>query len=148
MMLGYWNRPASDQVIDDDGWLHTGDLATRSDDGVLTLSGRLKDMIRRGGENVAAAEVEAVLVQHPSITAVAVVGVPDAARGEEVKAFVVTSSAELTADEIHAFAAERLAAFEVPRYVQFVEEFPLTSSERVAKHLLVHGETWDVTGRP
>ncbi|MFN8024585.1 MAG: AMP-binding protein [Acidimicrobiales bacterium] len=147
MMLGYWNRPESEQVIDSEGWLHTGDLATRTDDSVLRLTGRLKDMIRRAGENVAAAEVEAVLVQHPSITAAAVVGVPDEARGEEVKAFVVRSNADLTADEVHVFAAERLAAFKVPRYVQFVEAFPLTSSERVAKHLLVHGDTWDAARR-
>lgn len=144
MMLGYWNRPSTDQVIDGDGWLHTGDLATRSADGVLQLTGRLKDMIRRSGENVAAAEVEAVLVQHPAVAAAAVVGVPDAVRGEEVKVFVVKASEDLTAEGLHSFAAAHLAAFKVPRYVEFVDSFPLTSSERVAKHLLVHGETWDV----
>lgn len=147
LMFGYWNRPADEQVIDGDGWLHTGDVVTRTAEGVLRLTGRMKDMIRRAGENIAAAEVEAILVQHASVAAASVVGVPDAVRGEEVKAFVVRTSTEVTADEIHAFAAERLAAFKVPRYVEFVESFPLTSSERVAKHLLVHGPTWDAASQ-
>ena len=143
MMLGYWNRPEDEQVIDAEGWLHTGDLVTRDARGVLRLTGRLKDMIRRAGENVAAAEVEAVLVRHPAVAAAAVVGVPDATRGEEVKAFVIRSSADVTAQEIHDFAASHLAGFKAPRYIEFVDGFPMTSSERVAKHLLVHGEAWD-----
>ena len=145
MMLGYWNRPTTDQVIDTDGWLHTGDLVTRSDDAVLRLTGRLKDMIRRAGENVAAAEVEAVLVRHPDVVAVAVVGVPDATRGEEVKAFVQCGEQRPSPAALHAFAAERLAAFKVPRYFELVNSLPMTASERVAKHQLIHGESWDAT---
>jgi acyl-CoA synthetase (AMP-forming)/AMP-acid ligase II len=143
MMLGYWNRPADEQIIDAEGWLRTGDLVSRNAHGVLRLTGRLKDMIRRAGENIAAAEVEAVLVGHPAVAAAAVVGVPDPTRGEEVKAFVITSSGDVTAREIHDFAAAHLAIFKVPRFIEFVDNFPVTSSERVAKHLLVHGDTWD-----
>ncbi len=87
MVLGYWHRPVADKVIDT-VWLHTGDLVVRSNEVVPRITGRLKDMIRRAGENVAAAEVEAVLLQDPDIVAVAVVGVPDAICGEEDKAFV------------------------------------------------------------
>lgn len=143
MMLGYWNRPGDQQVIDAAGWLHTGDLATRSDDGRLRLTGRLKDMIRRAGENVAAVEVEAVLMRHPAVVAAAVVGVPDATRGEEVKAFVHCTAPLPSPAELHSFAAEHLAAFKVPRYIEFVDAFPMTASERIAKHQLLHGSAWD-----
>ncbi|MBI4932728.1 MAG: AMP-binding protein [Actinobacteria bacterium] len=143
MMLGYWNRPDDEQVIDADGWLHTGDIVERSADGALCLVGRSKDMIRRAGENVAAAEVEAVMVLHPGVVAVAVVGVPDRARGEEVKAFVQCGPNRPEPSALHQFAADRLAAFKVPRYIEYVDSFPMTSSERIAKHQLVHGDAWD-----
>ncbi|MEQ1700809.1 MAG: hypothetical protein ABMA25_11910 [Ilumatobacteraceae bacterium] len=144
-MLGYWNRPAADQVIDIEGWFRTGDLVTRSSSGMLRITGRLKDMIRRAGENVAAAEVEAVLVQHPDVVAVAVVSVPDATRGEEVKAFVQCGEHRPTPAALHAFAAERLAVFKVPRYFELVDSLPMTASARVAKHQLIHGVAWDAT---
>ncbi|MFI6600653.1 AMP-binding protein [Nonomuraea sp. NPDC050536] len=133
MMLGYWNGAQPDKIRD--GWLHTGDLARLDERGHVHLAGRRKDMIRRGGENVAAAEVEAVLARHSAVEAAAVVGVPDELRGEEVKAYVLAAG-PVTAAELVAFVAERLAGFKVPRYVSFVEEFPMTPSERIAKHLL------------
>ncbi|MDT4991315.1 MAG: carnitine-CoA ligase [Actinoplanes sp.] len=115
------------------GWFPTGDLARIDEHGRIYHRGRLKDMIRRSGENVAAAEVEQVLLEHPRVTLVAVVGVPDEIRGEEIKAFVVGTAGE---DELRAYCSERLAAFKVPRYFQFEDDLPRTPSERVAKQRL------------
>ena len=108
MMDGYLGHP--DPFVD--GWFPTGDLARLDDQGRVYLEGRLKDMIRRSGENIAAREVEDVLLAHPAVRLAAVVGVPDEIRGEEVKAYVVAPGA--SADELAAWCAERLAAFKVP----------------------------------
>ncbi|MEV4091654.1 AMP-binding protein [Streptosporangium saharense] len=138
MMLGYWNDPGATAERIRDGRLHTGDLGRRDERGYIHLVGRRKDMIRRGGENVAAAEVEAVLTRHPAVRAVAVVAVPDELRGEEVKAFVQVA-VPVTPGELVEFVRGRLAGFKVPRFVEYVEEFPMTPSERIAKHLLPSG---------
>lgn len=127
MMTGYLGQPSPF----DNGWFATGDLVRRDADGLVFYVGRLKDMIRRSGENIAAAEVEEVLQQHPAVRLAAVVAVPDALRGEEVKAYVVASG--VAPAELAAFCAERLAYFKVPRYWEFRTELPLTASERVAK---------------
>ncbi|WP_320668687.1 AMP-binding protein [Patulibacter defluvii] len=145
-MRGYWNRPEDTARTIRDGWLHTGDLAVRRADGRFWIVGRLKDMIRRGGENVAAAEVEAVLATHPDVATAAVIGVPDPLRGEEVKAVVQRCrGATATAAELRSFAAERLAPFKVPRFWSLVDELPRTPSERVAKHQLPRtaADAWD-----
>jgi acyl-CoA synthetase (AMP-forming)/AMP-acid ligase II len=135
-MLGYWNQPQATAERIRDGWLHTGDLVVRRD-GRTRIVGRLKDMVRRGGENVAAAEVEAVLGEHPEVIAAAVAAVPDADRGEEIRAFVqLVPGAPADPERLLAHARDRLAAFKVPRYVQYVEGFPRTPSERIAKHQL------------
>ncbi|MDX6197259.1 MAG: hypothetical protein QOJ79_410 [Actinomycetota bacterium] len=135
MFRGYWNRPSP---FDVDGWFRTGDLVQQDDVGRLRLVGRKKDMVRRAGENIAAAEVEAVLVQHPSVAAAAVVPEPDRLRGEEVKAYVQPRpEQQIDPAELVAFVAGRLARFKVPRYVEVVDALPLTPSSRVAKHLLV-----------
>lgn len=135
-MLGYWDQPQATAERIRDGWLHTGDLVMRRD-GRTRIVGRLKDMVRRGGENVAAAEVEAVLGGHPDVIAAAVAAVPDADRGEEIRAFVqLFPGAPPEPERLLAHARERLAPFKVPRYVQYVEEFPRTPSERIAKHQL------------
>ncbi|GII92066.1 AMP-binding protein [Sinosporangium siamense] len=131
MMLGYWNRPP----VFDDGWFHTGDLVERAANGYFRLVGRTKDMIRRGGENIAAAEVEAVLTGHPSVLAAAVVPVPDELRGEEVLAYLRTRE-PVEPGEVVKYVADRLAKFKVPRFVVFVDDFPMTPSERIAKHAL------------
>ncbi|MFT4009318.1 MAG: AMP-binding protein [Nocardioidaceae bacterium] len=131
MMDGYLGEP--DPFVDG-GWFPTGDLARIDDDGRVYLLGRSKDMIRRSGENVAAYEVEDVIGSHPAVRLVAVVGVPDEIRGEEVKAFVVGDVDEA---ELAAYAAERLAAFKVPRYWEFRDDLPRTASERVAKKELL-----------
>ncbi|MEV8632081.1 AMP-binding protein [Streptosporangium sp. NPDC051023] len=138
MMLGYWNDPEATAERIRDGRLYTGDLGHRDERGYFHLVGRRKDMIRRGGENVAAAEVEAVLARHPAVRAAAVVAVPDELRGEEVKAFVQVAVA-VPPQELVAFVRQRLAGFKVPRFVEYVEEFPMTPSERIAKHLLPSG---------
>ncbi|MFI6318176.1 AMP-binding protein [Nonomuraea sp. NPDC050556] len=131
-MLGYWGAAASPF---DDGWYRMGDLGFRDERGHLHLTGRIKDVIRRGSENIAAAEVESVLAEHPAVRSAAVVAVPDDLLGEEVKA-VVQVTEPVEASELAAFVRERLAPFKVPRFVEFVDEFPMTPSERIAKHLL------------
>ncbi len=145
LMTGYWNRPEATRAWNPDGWVRTGDLVFRDPTGYYHIVGRLKDMIRRGGENIAAAEVEAVLCDHPAVVAAACVPVSDDERGEEVKAFVQllpgTSPESVPPEELLAFAKERLAPFKVPRYVHYVIEFPLTPSERIAKHQLLETDT-------
>jgi crotonobetaine/carnitine-CoA ligase len=116
-----------------DGWFPTGDLGRVDEHGRVYHLGRIKDMIRRGGENVAAVEVEQVLMDHPKVTLAAVVAVPDELRGEEVKAFVVGTA---TVEELRAYCAERLASFKIPRYWEFRDDLPRTPSERVAKQQL------------
>jgi long-chain acyl-CoA synthetase len=133
-MLGYWGEGAPD-VIDDEGWLHTGDLG-RLYDGLLYVTGRAKDVIIRGGENIAAAHVEQVLHEHPAVAAVAVVGLPDPDLGETVGA-IVQLRADATAAELTEFAAGRLARFEVPaRWRLQHEPLPVTDAGKVAKRLL------------
>ncbi|WP_456697016.1 class I adenylate-forming enzyme family protein [Aeromicrobium sp. P5_D10] len=137
LMLGYWNQPEVTAQTIRAGWLHTGDLARRDENGRYYLVGRLKDMVRRGGENVSCAEVERALEQHDAVLATAVVPVPDELFGEEVKAFIrLIPGIEPTADtaaEILDDVRTRLARFKVPRFVEFVDEFPMTPSERIAK---------------
>lgn len=137
MMQGYWNQPEKTAEVFMDGWFHTGDLGVRNPDGSFRIVGRLKDMVRRGGENISCAEVESVLDQHPAIVTAAVTPTPDELFGEEVKAFVQLrpehhASADAALD-IVLLALERLAKFKVPRYVEFVDEFPLTPSARISK---------------
>ncbi|MFC7449606.1 class I adenylate-forming enzyme family protein [Rhodococcus daqingensis] len=139
MMLGYWNRPEDTAQVLRDGWLHTGDVAVREAES-YRLVGRIKDMVRRGGENIASAEVERVLERDDTVVAAAVVGVPDELFGEEVKAFVQLApgveESRATAERISAAARNQLARFKVPRYVEFVADFPRTPSERVSKPAL------------
>ncbi|GAA4745799.1 ATP-dependent acyl-CoA ligase [Nocardioides endophyticus] len=127
MMDGYLGRP--DPFVD--GWFPTGDLARLDDQGRICLEGRLKDMIRRSGENIAAHEVEDVLLAHPAVRLAAVVGVPDEIRGEEVKAYVVAPG--VSSEDLTAWCSERLAAFKVPRIWEFRDDLPLTASHRVEK---------------
>lgn len=131
MMEGYLGHPSP---FREDGWFPTGDLARLDDDGRVYLTGRLKDMIRRSGENIAAREVEDVLLTHPAVRLAAVVGVPDEIRGEEVKAYVVAPGT--APDELDAWCRDRLAGFKVPRFWEFRDDLPLTASHRVAKALL------------
>jgi len=140
-MLGYHGLPEETARWRQDGWARTGDLVVEDENGYYRIVGRIKDMIRRAGENIAAAEVEAVLCDHPAVRAAACISVPDEDRGEEVKAYVQLrsdpSSRDVSPDELAEFARGRLAAFKVPRYIQFVESFPMTPSERIAKARLL-----------
>lgn len=131
MMDGYLGDPAATARAFRDGWFHTGDLARIDEQGRVFLLGRSKDMIRRGGENIAAREVEETLLAHPAVRLVAVIGVPDEIRGEEAHAFVVADG--VAAPDLARFCAERLAAFKVPRFWSFHDDLPRTPSERVQK---------------
>jgi crotonobetaine/carnitine-CoA ligase len=147
MMLGYYNDPAATARWRRDGWARSGDLVFRDAKGYYHLVGRLKDMIRRGGENISAAELEAVLCEHPAVRAAACVAVPDELREEEVKAFIQLQPGEtpdsVTPSELIQFMSRRVAAFKVPRYYEYVDQFPMTPSERVAKsELLVGRADW------
>jgi crotonobetaine/carnitine-CoA ligase len=138
---GYWGMPEETQrVITADGWLHTGDLVTVNGDGTYTFVSRIKEVIRRRGENLSPLEVEEVLAEHPAVLECAVTGVPSELTEEEVKAFVVAApGVEPDFAELHAFAAGRLAAFKVPRYWQLIDALPRTPTARVAKHRLPAG---------
>ena len=137
MMLGYWKNPEATAAWLRDGWAHTGDLATQDQRGYYHLVGRLKEMIRRGGENISAAEVEATLAEHPAVHTAACVPVLDEIRGEEVKAFVqLQPGGQVEPEVLLGYCREKLAAFKVPRYLAFIDRLPLTPSQRVEKHRL------------
>jgi fatty-acyl-CoA synthase len=132
---GYWRNPeATALALTDEGWLRTGDVADRDDEGFYRIKGRLKDMYISGGENVYPAEVEAVLHEHPCVTDAAVVGVPHEHWGEVGLAFVVADG--VTDEELIAFCADRLARFKVPRSVRFVPEIPRNGLGKIQKQLL------------
>jgi fatty-acyl-CoA synthase len=134
--LGYWGKPEATAETFVDGWCRTGDLGV-AQDGALRMAGRKKDMIRTGGENVYPAEVEDVLVRHPKIVDASVIGIPDETYIEAVCAVVVLAPrAHMTADEVVAHCAERLAGFKKPRRVEFVDELPRTPSQKVMKYVL------------
>jgi acyl-CoA synthetase (AMP-forming)/AMP-acid ligase II len=138
LMLGYYNNPeATAKAIDADGWLHTGDRGVLRPSGHLEYHGRIKDMLRVGGENLAPAEVEEVICQHPKVRQAAVVGLPDE-RLVEVPAAVVElkEGAQCTPEEITAYCSERLASFKVPRVVAFVDRMPMTGSGKIQKFSL------------
>jgi long-chain acyl-CoA synthetase len=138
VMAGYYDRPAETAAaLMPDGWLRTGDGGYRDDEGFLFLTDRIKDMIVSGGENIYPVEVEEVLSQHPAVAHVAVIGVPDERWGETVKALVVVApNSGLAADELVAFARERLAGYKLPRSVDFVSELPRTPAGKVLKREL------------
>ena len=135
VMLGYWENPEKTaEAVDEAGWMHTGDLATMDEDGYLDISGRIKDLIIRGGENVYPREVEEFLYTHPDIIDVQVIGVPDDRYGEEVAAWVVVrEGAVMDAEVLRAFCAEKIARHKIPKYVVVVKEFPMTVTGKVRK---------------
>jgi long-chain acyl-CoA synthetase len=141
VMLGYWNRPEETAQVLRDGWLLTGDMAVMDDEGYFTIVDRKKDLIIAGGYNIYPREVEEVLYQHPKIQEACVAGVPDPYRGETVKAFVVLRPGErATSEEIREFAKGRLAAYKVPRSVEFRDELPKTLVGKVLRRALVEEE--------
>lgn len=137
IMLGYYEMPDETADVLVDGWLRTGDLVRRNEDGTYTFVARKKEVIRRRGENLSPAEVEAVLTRHPDVAEAAVIGVPSELSEEEVKAFVVPApGARVDVRGLHAFAGEHLARFKVPRWYEIVEQLPHTATGRVVKHRL------------
>jgi long-chain acyl-CoA synthetase len=125
LMKGYWNLPEETAKAIKDGWLYTGDLGNVDDDGYFYITGRKKDIIIRGGENVSPVEVEEVLLQHPAVAEAGVVGIPDAVYGEEIKAFVVIKpDKRVNEEELIAFCRDRLPTFKSPKKVQFIESLP------------------------
>jgi fatty-acyl-CoA synthase len=136
VMLGYWEDPEKTrEAIDDDGWMHTGDLAEMREDGYCNIVGRIKDMVIRGGENVYPREIEEFLYTHPDIEDVQVIGVPDQRYGEELCAWIrMRSGAEpLDAEAVRAFCTGKLAHYKIPRYVMLVDEFPMTVTGKIRK---------------
>ena len=141
----YKDDEATKGTWTDDGWLRTGDLGYLDEDGFLYLVGRKKDLIIRGGNNIYATDVEAVLLEHPEVQEAAVAGVPHTVLGEDVGAFVRKPESVLTAEGLQEFCAERLADYKRPRQLQFVDELPRNATGKVMKHLL-SGETPGETG--
>jgi fatty-acyl-CoA synthase len=135
VMRGYWNDPErTAEAKDAAGWMHTGDLATMDDDGYVRIVGRIKDMIIRGGENVYPREIEEFLYGHPGVADVQVIGVPDERYGEQLMAWIVPKEGvSLTEDDVREFCRGRIAHYKVPRYVKFVDSFPMTVTGKVQK---------------
>ena len=135
VMLGYWNNPdATRAAIDEAGWMHTGDLAVMRDDANVNISGRIKDMIIRGGENIYPREIEEFLYTHPKISDVQVIGVPDVKYGEEVCAWVRLREGQQASDqELREFCRGQIATYKIPRYIRFTTEFPTTVTGKVQK---------------
>ena len=136
VMLGYWRQPdKTNEVIDAARWMHTGDLAVMDDDGYLSITGRIKDMVIRGGENIYPREVEEFLYTHPDILDAQVIGVPDAKYGEELMAWIRlrAGAAPVTAESLRDFCTGKLAHYKIPRYVHITEEFPMTVTGKVRK---------------
>ena len=136
VMIGYWNDEAKTaESIDDDGWMHTGDLAVMRDDGYCNIVGRIKDMVIRGGENIYPREIEEFLYTHPDVDDAQVIGVPDEKYGEEVCAWVRMKPGKnpLDAQALRDFASGKLAHYKIPRYVHVVDDFPMTVTGKVRK---------------
>ena len=135
VMLGYWNNPeATANAIDTARWMHTGDLATMDAEGYINIVGRIKDMIIRGGENVYPREIEEFLYTHSKVSDVQVIGLPDPKYGEEIMAWVKAKPGEqLTAEEIKEFCQGQIAHYKVPRYIKFVDTFPMTVTGKIMK---------------
>ena len=136
IMKGYYKMPAATAAaIDKDGWLHTGDLARRDENGNFKITGRIKDMIIRGGENIYPKEIEDFLYTHPKVSDVQVVGVPDKQYGEEIMAWIIPKAGvTITEDEIKDYVKNHMAKHKTPRYVVFVDSFPMNAAGKILKY--------------
>ncbi len=136
IMKGYYKMPAATAAaIDEDGWLHSGDLARRTPDGLFKITGRIKDMIIRGGENLYPKEIEDFIYTHPKVSDVQVIGVPDKQYGEEAMACVIIKEGEtLTEEELREFIVNNIAKHKVPRYLRFVDSFPMNAAGKILKY--------------
>jgi fatty-acyl-CoA synthase len=140
-MKGYYKMPeATAAAIDKDGWLHTGDLACRTPEGNFRITGRIKDMIIRGGENIYPKEIEEFLYTHPKVKDVQVIGVPSVAYGEEVMACIILKEgAAATEQEMKDFVYANMAKHKTPSYVEFVDEFPMNAAGKILKYKMREG---------
>lgn len=138
VMRGYWKDAAkTSEAIDAEGWMHSGDLATIDEDGYVNIAGRIKDLVIRGGENVYPREVEEFLYRHPAIQDVQVIGVPDQKYGEELCAWaILRDGATLSEDGLRAFCKGQIAHYKIPRYIRFVESFPMTVTGKIQKFVM------------
>ncbi|OKO73587.1 AMP-binding protein [Bradyrhizobium sp. AS23.2] len=138
VMLGYWEeKEKTADVLDANGWMHTGDLATIDDEGYCNIVGRIKDLVIRGGENLYPREIEEFLYRHPKIQDVQIFGVADTRYGEELCAWIrVRPGEKLTAEEVRAFCEGQIAHNKIPRYVEFVDEFPMTVTGKIQKFVM------------
>lgn len=138
VMKGYYNNPeATRMAISSEGWLHTGDIAVMDENGYCAITGRLKDMIIRGGENIYPREIEEFLYQHPEVLDVQVVGVPDEKYGEEVMAWIIPKEgAKLTSEDIRSYCNGKISRHKIPRYIQFIDQYPMTASGKIQKFKL------------
>jgi len=138
VMLGYWeDQERTSEAIDENGWMHTGDLATMDADGYCNIVGRIKDMVIRGGENIYPREIEEFLYRHPAIQDVQVFGVPDRRFGEELCAWIKVRSGESLSEEgIKAFCQGQNAHYKIPRHIRFVDEFPMTVTGKIQKYIM------------
>lgn len=135
VMKGYYKMPEETaKAIDSDGWLHTGDLAIMDENGYCKITGRIKNMIIRGGENIYPREIEEFLYTHPKVSDVQVYGVPDRKYGEQVMAAIILKKGEtMNEDDVRAFCHDRIANYKIPKYVKFVESYPMTASGKIQK---------------
>jgi fatty-acyl-CoA synthase len=138
VMKGYYKMPeATARAIDDDGWLHTGDLAVMDENGYCKITGRIKDMIIRGGENIYPREIEEFLYTHPKVLDVQVVGIPSEKYGEEVAAYIILKEGETAEpEEFRKFCTDRIAFHKIPAFFFFVDEYPATASGKIQKYKL------------
>ena len=135
-MKGYYKMPAATAAtIDADGWLHTGDLCCEDENGNFRVTGRLKDMIIRGGENIYPKEIEEFFYTHPKVRDVQVIGVPDKQYGEEIMACIILKEGEeATVEEMKKFVLDHMAKHKVPRYIEFVTAFPMNAAGKILKY--------------
>jgi fatty-acyl-CoA synthase len=136
VMLGYWEQQdKTEEAIDAARWMHTGDLAVMDEEGYVSITGRIKDMVIRGGENIYPREIEEFLYTHPDILDAQVIGVPDQRYGEELMAWIRLrpGASEITVESLREFCDNRLAHYKIPRYVHIVEEFPMTVTGKIRK---------------
>ena len=138
VMLHYWNNEeATAEAVDHAGWMHTGDLAVMDEEGYVSIVGRIKDMVIRGGENIYPSEIESFLYGHPKIIDVQVIGVPDEKYGEELMTWIKVRDGEaLTAEEVKDFCRGKIAHYKIPRYVKFVDDFPMTVTGKIQKFVM------------
>ena len=136
IMKGYYKMPdATRAAIDENGWLHTGDLACQTPEGNFRITGRLKDMIIRGGENIYPKEIEEFIYTHPKVSDVQVIGVPDEDYGEEIMACIILKEGEtMTVDEMKQYVRDHMARHKVPRYIDFVPAFPMNAAGKILKY--------------